>query len=496
MTTPAPGAGNRRLPAEPPTETGELQATFKPQWIFAIALGSAVGWGAFILPVDWLTSGGTAGALIGMAVGGLLITVIALSYGLVIKKFPVTGGELAYAYVAMGRRHAFVAGWFLALGYISIVALNASALALVVRRTFPALMQQGHLWTVAGWDIYLPEVLLSLAALIGFAIFNARATALSGQFQYIACLIMLSAGGLILLLTVVKYVQNPVPLYQSFPTGEPPWAAILMIVALAPWAFVGFDNVPQLAGEFNFSPKRALWLIVAAIGTSTAFYLAMIMATSIAVSEAGSTFPDSAWATAEAIRAAIGPIGPVLLVIAVLTGVVTGLNGFMVSASRLLMAMANARMLPHQLSLVSLKHNTPVAAMVFVLLFCAVTPFFGRAALSWIVDMTSAGVTVAYFYTCLCAYQAVKRSDRATTRLYGAKLAIAITGCVLAVIFLALLFIPGSPGALELPSLVAFVLWVVLGIVFYLLRRRALAATSDAEMHDLILGEHAHKMHT
>lgn len=43
--------------------TGESQPermakTLKPHWVFAIALGSAVGWGAFILPTDWLSTGG------------------------------------------------------------------------------------------------------------------------------------------------------------------------------------------------------------------------------------------------------------------------------------------------------------------------------------------------------------------------------------------------------------------------------------------------------
>lgn len=39
-------------------ETRKLERTIKPAWVFAIALGSAVGWGAFILPAEWLTGGG------------------------------------------------------------------------------------------------------------------------------------------------------------------------------------------------------------------------------------------------------------------------------------------------------------------------------------------------------------------------------------------------------------------------------------------------------
>ena len=35
-----------------------------------------------------------------------------------------------------------------------------------------------------------------------------------------------------------------------------------MIVAVAPWAYVGFDNIPQTAEEFNFSPNKTFKLIV------------------------------------------------------------------------------------------------------------------------------------------------------------------------------------------------------------------------------------------
>ena len=42
------------------------------------------------------------------------------------------------------------------------------------------------------------------------------------------------------------------------------------IVAIAPWAFVGFDNVPQAAEEFDFPPAKAFALIVFAIVAAAA----------------------------------------------------------------------------------------------------------------------------------------------------------------------------------------------------------------------------------
>ncbi|NMA65208.1 MAG: amino acid permease, partial [Clostridiaceae bacterium] len=40
----------------------ELDNTMSKRFIWAIAYGSSIGWGAFILPGDWLISSGTLGA--------------------------------------------------------------------------------------------------------------------------------------------------------------------------------------------------------------------------------------------------------------------------------------------------------------------------------------------------------------------------------------------------------------------------------------------------
>lgn len=327
---------------------------------------------------------------------------------------------------------------------------------------------------------------MALAAMVIAGALNASGAALSGRFQFYACVIMMAAVAVILVWTLMLYIGDPVPLYQGFPTEVSPFAAIAIMVAFAPWAFVGFDNVPQAAGEFDFSPKKAMGLIVAAIFASGAIYLAMILVTSVAVSHAGGTFDGSVWATADAITAMLGPGGRALVVIAVFMGVITGLNGFTVSASRILMTMGRARMLPPVLGRVSHRFGTPVVAVAAAILIASPSPFFGRSALLWIVDMTSVGVTVAYFVTCLVAFKIAEEDGRLPGRTKLAKV-IAIVGAVLSVGFLLLLIVPGSPGALATEPLVALAAWVVLGIVFFVLRKPAVDEMPEEQLEQVIL---------
>ena len=51
------------------------------------------------------------------------------------------------------------------------MALNVSAVTLVFRVTFPELVMQGALCDVAGWTIYLPEVVIcSLFVATGYLV--------------------------------------------------------------------------------------------------------------------------------------------------------------------------------------------------------------------------------------------------------------------------------------------------------------------------------------
>ena len=48
--------------------------------------------GCFILPGDWIKQSGPIASSIGIVIGALLMILIAVSYGALVEKFPVSGG--------------------------------------------------------------------------------------------------------------------------------------------------------------------------------------------------------------------------------------------------------------------------------------------------------------------------------------------------------------------------------------------------------------------
>lgn len=479
-------------------ERAQLSRTLKPQWVWAIALGSAVGWGAFVLPTDWMATAGPLGAMLGLTLGGLVMIVIAVSYGFMIQNFPVAGGEFSYAYLGFGRNQAYVCGWFLTLGYLSIVALNASALALLAKFVLPGIANQGLMHNVASWDVYFMEVLIASIGLILFAWLNICGASLSGRIQYVFVLVMI-AGVALATLGALLHPSTPLSnVTPLFSPEVPAWSAMIAIFAIAPWAYVGFDNVPQAAEEFNFSAARAFRLIVFALIGAALVYSAMIFATAVATPWQGLVESRPVWGTGEAIEGLFGGIGVFVLAVAVLMGIFTGLNGFYVSASRLLFAMGRARILPNAFAKLHPRYNTPYIGIIFVCLICLIAPWFGRQALLWVVDMSAVGVTIAYFYTCFTAFKFFRWSTERSAGLQAENLEGAVSpvkkmlsllGAVSGLSFLGLLLIPGSPGFLGPQSWIALIVWIVIGAIFYLSRAREFRQIPKAELDYLIFGK-------
>lgn len=475
-------------------ERTTLKRTLKPHWVWAIALGSSIGWGAFVQPTNWMETAGPLGVMIGFAIGGLLMMIIAISYGFLIKKFPVSGGEFAYAYIGLGRTHAFISGWFLTLGYTCIVALNASAFALMFKYVFPTILENFYMYEVAGWDVYGMEIILASLALAIFCYFNIRGGSLSGSMQFVFVAIMIVGVVLITFFIGINPGSGMENVQPVFPTDKTAIAAILSIVAIAPWAFVGFDNVPQVAEEFNFSSSKAFRLIIFAIIFAVAIYCFMVLATAMAAPWEDVAGAGHLWGTAHVVEQTLGTMGVVILVIALAMGIFTGLNGFIISTSRLLFAMSRAKFIPAAFSKLHGKYKTPYISIIFTVIISMVAPWFGRQALTWVVDMSSVGVTIAYFYSCFTAYAIFrwkKDSHYNSSKHVVApmKKFFALLGVISSISFLGLLLIPGSPAFLGIQSRIALAIWIVLGIIFYLSKHKEYKKIPEKEMNYLILGE-------
>ena len=453
--------------------SSRLTRYLSPFHVWALAFGCAVGWGSFVMPgTTFLPIAGPLGTAVGMFFGAVAMLIIGVNYHAMMNRFPGIGGTFSYAKRVFGYDHGFLSGWFLVLTYVSVLWANATALALIGRKLTGGFFQVGFHYQLAGFDIYFGEVLLSAAAIVIFGLFCARgkraAANLQGVFAVILLLGILASFG-----AGVSIAPGPEAFLPAFAPGKSPFAEVFNIVALAPWAFIGFESISLSTEEFAFPVKRSLSIMAASLVAS---FFAYTLLTELAVTSIPARF--SRWPfyieelgrlegleglpTFFATQAALGTAGLALLGVTVLAGIITGLIGNYIAASRLLYAMAEDDLLPKWFCVRNRSH-TPSNAIFFIMAVSLVIPFFGRTAIGWIVDVTTIGATIAYGYTSAAAYVSAGETGDRRTRLTGA------AGVVLSVVFSLFLLVPNlwSISALATESYLILAFWSILGFAFF-----------------------------
>lgn len=382
----------------------------------------------------------------------------------------------------------------LSLGYLSIVALNATALPVLASYIFPGVFNKGYLYTIAGYDVYMGEVAIALFFIILFGIMNYMGAKSVGKLQLAMVLIMCAAVVISVVGTIVTGsfdASNLAPAYGA--GGKIFGGGFISILALAPFLYVGFDCIPQSAEEYDFPPQKCKLLIISALIIGAVIYGLMALVTDcvipwqdvLALTDASGA--PVKWHTGAVLEMAMGKIGVVFVAVAVCMGIFTGMNGFFMTSSRLLFGMARAKMLPAAFAKIHPKHKTPSVCIIFVMIVCCICPFFGREVIGWVVDMCSVGTAFGYFFTCAGAYILLKKygDENDTNRIHPV---VALGGCVISVVILLLLIVPGSPAFMAPQSFVALVAWIVLGVIFYFCSRKKFMVVTKREMDYLILG--------
>ena len=438
-----------------------------PLGAWALAFGCVIGWGAFVMPgTTFLPTTGPLGTGIAMTVGAALMLVIGFNFHYMMNRPSFEGGAYAYAKGAFGRDQAFLCAWFLSLSYIALIPQNASALALISRYYLNNALQFGFHYQVAGYDVYLGEILLSEFVMLIFALpflFRERGVR---QIQTIAALAIVIGAGIVLCVGAVKLDPGSVQPFFGI-SGNSPALGIAAIVVLAPWAYVGFDVLSLVTKEFGFPVRKSFKIIAASILIGGVVYIALTLLAAAVIPEGYSDWQAyiadlenlkglTALPTCHAAQTILGRSGTTLMALAALGAVLGGVVGFYWASSRLLSAMAEDGILPE-------RFRKSSVSILFIMSVSMIAPFFGRTALSWIVDTSTIGAVVGFGYTSAAAWRTARMEGNKAVRITGA------IGTVSSVVFGLVLLIPRLVplGTLASESYLVLALWGILGFLFY-----------------------------
>lgn len=427
---------------------------------FALGFGAMVGTGWVVLMDDWLGRGGPFGAMLGFALGGILLLPVGYVYGQWVKRLPDAAGEAAYTAQAFPPLVSYVTGWIMLLAYFIVCPWEAVAVGKLAAYLFPQI-DRLELYRVDGVPVYLPRLLLGAGITLFLAWLNYRGIRGSATFQNWATSAVL--GVFVLLVAISGYAGSPINFHPHF--SQTPLISILLTLQIVPYFVTGFESIPKVAEESHpgFPAKDFFKAIAMALLVGAGFYVLVIGA--VGYVAPWQSLLGKRFATAIAFEQGTHSAWLARLVLGVsLVGLLQVFNGNFVACSRLLFAFGRRGTIPQVFSSVHANYQTPAIAIIGVTIGTLIGLLLGDALLVPVTEVGSMASAFGWLATCVSFYM-VERA--------AAQRMITILGIAVALLLVLMKWLPAVPGHFTVAEWIALGIWMGLG---FLLHRSVRAA--------------------
>lgn len=320
-----------------------------------VLVGKVAGYAGMFTPLAFL-------------VASLLAALSAFSYAELSARFPKSAGEAVYVQEGLGWRHlSIVVG-------VAIVLSGTISMATLVHG-FVGYFQ-------VFFNVPAELVIIFLTLVLGLVV----AWGINESVIIASLMTLLEIGGLVLILWVGHPHLADLP--ARWPDMLPPlelsaWAGIMAGSFIAFYAFIGFEDIVNVAEEVRNPHRNLPRAIVIALIVTTLFYFAVAIVSILTLTPEQLSRTDAP--LAELYRSVTGR-EPIVITIISLVSVLNGALIQIIMASRVLYGMSRQGWLPPFLGQVNVVTRTPLAATgiitALVLLFALWLPLVSLAKLT------------------------------------------------------------------------------------------------------------------
>lgn len=336
------------------TRPGLLRALGRPEAV-AIVVGNVIGSGIFAKPGAIAAQlGDFRLILLVWLVGGGLCILGALCFAELAAMLPRAGGLYVYLREAYGRLVAFLMGWS---DFLFIRPGSIGALAAFFTTTLATLLPEGvelnTFWTLA----------IPVSLILGLAFVNIMGVIWGGRVQDWTTFVK---AGFVLFVAVLPFLMGGYSienLGSRAPTEKGTISANFAIALLAVmWAYNGWHGVTPVAEEIRDPEKNIPFALFAGIGILIVLYLGANIAYHSVLSmeevqQAGEEVAPIA------VKRLLGPIGEVVMAVALMCSVFGALNSNMLIGPRVAFALGRDEVFFPQLGRVHATNQTPSVAI-------------------------------------------------------------------------------------------------------------------------------------
>lgn len=478
-----------RILAEGADQQHGLKRSLGPWSLTAMGIGAIIGTGIFVLTgVASATRAGPS-LTISFIIAGIVSALAALCYAEVSSKIPISGSAYTYTYATLGEFLAWIVGWGLVLEY----ALGASTVSVGWSGYFTFILHTLFNWNIpqawqhSHWDA-TPGIANLPAAVIVLLItaLLVRGTKESGNVNTV--IVAIKVAVVLFFIAIgfghinpANYNLPPGPqtgLGGYFPFG---WAGTLGGAAFMFFAYIGFDAVSTAAEEAK-NPSRDLpFGIIMSLVICTVLYIivAALLDGMVPFYTLNVAFP-----VAFAVSSVGLPWAGVIVSFGAIAGLTTVMLVMMYGQTRVFFAMSRDGLIPPSFTKLHPTWRTPIFSQIFFgILIAAAGAFFPISILG---SLTNMGTLTAFVLVAIAVPVLRKRHPELAGkfRLPGGSYLVPILAAISALILIYFLR-EGNPLVWGFFPLVwlAFLVWLVVGLIFYFAygRRKSTVALQEAE---------------
>lgn len=397
-----------------------LRRVLGPISLTSLGVGAIIGAGIFV--ATGAAAKGVAGPalMISYVLAGLTCVFAALCYAEFASMAPVAGSAYTYAYTTLGEIFAWIIGWDLALEYAvgaATVANGWSGYFQSVLSKFgiflPAFLQKSHyvydngqFLATDSW-VNLPAV--CVAAVVTLILIKG----IRESAGFNALMVFIKVSAVLFVIFVGMFFINPanyipfapygwtgvsffgIPVFGQTNAGGDP-IGMIAGAAIIFFAYIGFDAVSTQAEE-AIQPQRNVPIgIVASLIICTVLYVAVVAVLTGMVPYAQLS-KDAG--VADAFAQAGLPWAEFIIAAAGVAGITSVLLVMMLSAPRVILAMARDGLVPKKFFAdVHFKYRTPWKATLVIGVFVAVLA--GLLPIDALLHLTNIGTLFAFTIVC------------------------------------------------------------------------------------------------
>ncbi|MBW2975774.1 amino acid permease [Candidatus Woesearchaeota archaeon] len=351
---------------------GGLKKVLNFPVLLLIVINSIMGTGIYFLPAVGARYSGPM-SIISWVIMSLIAIYISMCFGELVSMFPKAGGVYEYSKQAYGRFTSFLIGW------ITLIAGNVTIAMLVV----------GAIQYLLPYNLPFQKAVISLTFILIFNYIAFRGMKTSSFMLVTFSVITLTAAFSLIVPGLIKMQPSNFTPFFVFPVS-----AIFLTLYFIQETFFGWESATFLAEETK-NPEKVMPMALI-IGTICIALISLLFVVTSLGNIPWQVFSGSTAPLSDLGKIHFGDIGKYVFTLWVYMAIIGAVAAWVVSAPRLVLAMARDRLFLTQFSAIHHKYHTPHKAIMFQTLVTSLLVIIGLGAYRTLLLMLLPFVLIMY----------------------------------------------------------------------------------------------------